>query len=57
MVLALCSRVLVLDGGTRVADGEARTILGNEPLMLAHGLEKPHSLYHQHPHGAGSRTA
>ena len=57
MVLALCSRVLVLDGGKRIADGEARAILGDEPLMLAHGLEKPHSLFHQHPHGVGARTA
>ena len=50
MVLALCSRVLLLDGGTLIADGPSREVLGNEPLMLKHGLEKPHSLFHGHPH-------
>ena len=56
-VLRLCDRVLVLDGGRIVADGPARTILGDEALMLAHGLERPHSLTphggHVHPHGTG----
>jgi hypothetical protein len=28
-------------------------LLSNERLMLAHGLEKPHSLLHRHPHGPG----
>lgn len=51
MILAVCSRVLLLDEGRLVAEGPARTILGDEPLMLAHGLEKPHSLFHTHPHG------
>lgn len=50
MILALCSRVLVLDQGRLVAEGETRSILSNEPLMLKHGLEKPHSLFHAHPH-------
>lgn len=50
MILALCSRVLVLDQGRLVAEGETRAILSNEPLMLEHGLEKPHSLFHAHPH-------
>ncbi|MBM3882683.1 MAG: ABC transporter ATP-binding protein [Verrucomicrobia bacterium] len=57
MILALCSRVLVLDGGVLVASGGARHLLGDETLMLAHGLERPHSLLHAHPHaflpGAG----
>jgi energy-coupling factor transporter ATP-binding protein EcfA2 len=52
MILALCARVLVLDEGRLVAHGEARAVLGNEELMLKHGLEKPHSLMHSHPHGA-----
>jgi cobalt/nickel transport system ATP-binding protein len=56
MILALCNRVLVLDGGLLVASGETRAILGDEPLMLAHGLEKPHSLFHHHPQ-AGHRHA
>jgi hypothetical protein len=34
-----------------VAEGETRVVLGNESLMLEHGLEKPHSLLHRHPHG------
>jgi hypothetical protein len=25
-------------------------LLGDEDLMLAHGLEKPHILRHLHPH-------
>jgi cobalt transport protein ATP-binding subunit len=51
MILALCGRVLVLDEGRVVADGGSIAVLGDEPLMLRHGLEKPHSLYHAHPHG------
>jgi len=51
MILALCSRVLVLNEGRLAASGPAISILGNEPLMLTHGLEKPHSLMHAHPHG------
>lgn len=51
MILALCSRVLVLDGGRLVASGGARAMLGDEELMLRHGLDKPHSLLHAHPHG------
>lgn len=55
MILALCARVLVLDEGRLVADGPAAELLGNEPLMLKHGLEKPHSLMHRHPHsGTGA---
>jgi cobalt/nickel transport system ATP-binding protein len=43
---------VVLDAGRLVAMGETRQILADEPLMLAHGLEKPHSLFHSHPHAA-----
>lgn len=50
LVVDLCSRVLVLDGGKLVAEGPAIPILADERLMLAHGLEKPHSLLHHHPH-------
>jgi hypothetical protein len=39
-----------MDGGEVVTSGPALEILSNEPLMLAHGLEKPHSLQHRHPH-------
>lgn len=51
MVVELCPRVIVLDHGQVMADGAAVEILGDEALMLRHGLEKPHSLRHQHPHG------
>jgi energy-coupling factor transporter ATP-binding protein EcfA2 len=50
LVVDLCSRVYLMDGGEVVTSGPALEILSNEPLMLAHGLEKPHSLQHRHPH-------
>jgi energy-coupling factor transporter ATP-binding protein EcfA2 len=52
MIVSLCDRVLVLDEGRLAAQGPTREVLGNEGLMLAHGLEKPHSLLHVHPHPA-----
>lgn len=51
LVADLCSRALLLDEGRLIADGPALELLANEDLMLAHGLEKPHSLLHRHPHG------
>jgi cobalt/nickel transport system ATP-binding protein len=50
MVVELCSRTIVLYEGRVVADGPTRELLGNEELMLRHGLEKPHILRHRHPH-------
>jgi cobalt/nickel transport system ATP-binding protein len=50
LVVELCSRVIVLDRGQIVADGETKELLDNEELMLKHGLEKPHILRHHHPH-------
>ena len=50
LVVEVCSRVIVLDGGRVAADGPTADILNDEPLMLAHGLERPHSLRHRHPH-------
>jgi cobalt/nickel transport system ATP-binding protein len=41
LVLDLCSRVLVLDGGKLYADGPANTILADPDLMERHGLEVP----------------
>ena len=49
-VVEICPRTIVLDGGRIVADGPTRRLLDDEPLMLAHGLERPHILRHNHPH-------
>jgi energy-coupling factor transporter ATP-binding protein EcfA2 len=51
MIIELCPRTIILDGGKVVADGPTVGLLSNEELMLKHGLEKPHSLQHRHPHG------
>ncbi len=50
LVVELCSRAILLDGGSVVADGPTGALLGDEELMLAHGLESPHILQHRHPH-------
>lgn len=50
LVVEVCSRVIVMDGGRIAAEGPTAGILDNEPLMLAHGLERPHILRHVHPH-------
>lgn len=50
MVLELCSRTFLMDDGLIVAAGSTGDLLSNEELMLTHGLEKPHSLLHRHPH-------
>jgi len=42
MVGALCSRVVLIDGGRLVADGPAETILQDAALMERHGLEPWH---------------
>jgi energy-coupling factor transporter ATP-binding protein EcfA2 len=44
MVLELCARTVLLDGGRVVADGPARAVLGDPRLLDAHGLELPLSL-------------
>jgi len=44
LVIGLCSRVIVLDGGRMVTEGPTARLLSDAPLMLAHGLEKPLSL-------------
>jgi cobalt/nickel transport system ATP-binding protein len=49
LVVELCARAVVLDGGKVVADGPAIELLSQEELMLAHGLERPHILQHRHP--------
>jgi len=50
LAIELCSRAIILDEGRVVAQGPTVSLLSDEPLMLAHGLEKPHSLLHRHPH-------
>ncbi len=50
LVVDVCSRVIVMDGGRIVADAPTRQVLNDESLMQAHGLERPHSLSHHHPH-------
>lgn len=44
LVLELCPRVVLIDGGRVVADGPARGIMGDAALMVRHGQEVPHSL-------------
>lgn len=51
MVVELCPRVIILDGGRIVAQGNTIQLLSNEKLMLQHRLETPHILQHLHPHG------
>ena len=44
MVLELCTRSIILDGGCVIADGPSREILSDELLLDSHGLEVPISL-------------
>jgi len=50
LVVELCDRAVLLDAGTIVAEGPPLELLGDEALMLEHGLECPHILRHRHPH-------
>jgi len=50
MAVELCPRSIILDHGQIIADGRTVELLADEPLMLAHGLERPHILHHIHPH-------
>ena len=44
MVVDICERCILLDGGQVIADGPTQVILSDEQLLLSHGLEKPLSL-------------
>ena len=51
LVLEVCNRVVLVDNGRIIADGDPRKIMGDDRLMEAHGQEKPHSLVpHRIPH-------
>jgi cobalt/nickel transport system ATP-binding protein len=50
LVVELCSEVYLLDRGAVVAHGAPAEVLGDEALMAAHRLERPHILAHRHPH-------
>ncbi len=44
MVLELCNRTVLLNGGRVIANGFSRNVLGDPNLLEAHGLEMPLSL-------------
>jgi len=53
LVLEVCNRVVLVDKGCIIADGDPRQVMGDDKLMVAHGQEKPHSLIpHRIPHHA-----
>jgi len=56
LAVDICSSAILLDQGTLIRSGPAVELLSDEALMLAHGLEKPHSLTHRHPHGPARRS-
>jgi cobalt/nickel transport system ATP-binding protein len=50
MILDLCPRVVILDQGRIVADGQSVGLLADTTLVEAHGLEVPYSLRRDHKH-------
>jgi cobalt/nickel transport system ATP-binding protein len=51
LILEVCDRVVLIDEGRIVANGDPTEIMDNVELMEAHGLERPHSLApHVEPH-------
>ncbi len=49
MVLELCPRSVLLDGGVVIASGPSRDLLSDRDLLEAHGLEVPMSLSIERP--------
>lgn len=49
LLLEVCDRVILLNQGQIIADGDPHRVMGNQSLMESHGLEKPHSLFHHPP--------
>lgn len=56
MLLELCPRVVLIDGGRIIADGPARALMADHDLMTAHGQEVPHSLTGPCRPGQGHRA-
>ncbi|MCK4299147.1 MAG: ABC transporter ATP-binding protein, partial [Planctomycetes bacterium] len=51
LILEVCDRVILMDKGRIVVNGNPRQVMGDVELMEAHGLERPHSLVpHTEPH-------
>jgi cobalt/nickel transport system ATP-binding protein len=48
LIIEVCDRVVMLNQGRIVADGTPEEIMSNSDLMIANGLEVPHSLTHKH---------
>lgn len=46
-ILETCERVIIIDEGGIVTDGDTSTVMYDEDLMLRHGMERPHSLLHK----------
>jgi cobalt/nickel transport system ATP-binding protein len=44
LVLEVCDRVVLIDSGAVVTNGDPREVMVDVVLMEAHGLERPHSL-------------
>ncbi len=48
-ILEVCDRVILLDEGKIIVDGESKVVMNDKDLMEKHGLERPHSLI-KHSH-------
>ena len=48
LIIEVCDRVVLLNQGRIAADGTPEQIMSDADLMLANGLEVPHSLTHKH---------